>query len=82
MLAWYLLLHAALLVSSATDKAGGTGGVYLPGDIIIGGLFPVHNKPKTNDLVCGKQVYDRGIQRLEAMLYAIDKINKDDTILK
>ena len=61
-----------------------TGGVYLPGDIIIGGLFPVHNKPKTNanDKMCGDKVYDRGIQRLEAMLYAIDKINSDNTILK
>ena len=71
---------AGWLVADATPEK--TGGVYLPGDIIIGGLFPVHRKPKTNDQVCGAKVYDRGLQRLEAMLYAIDKINRDDNILK
>jgi hypothetical protein len=28
------------------------------------------------------QVYNRGIQRLEAMLYAIDTINQDQNLLK
>lgn len=78
------LLHQTLVtmmhVAEATPEK--TGGVYLPGDIIIGGLFPVHNKAKNKDQVCGDKVYDRGLQRLEAMLYAIDKINRDDNLLK
>ena len=47
-----------------------------------GGLFPVHAKSNSPEQVCGQKVYDRGIQRLEAMLYAIDIINKDDSLLK
>ena len=78
---WALHKMAGWLVADATPERK-TGGVYLPGDIIIGGLFPVHRKPKANDQVCGAKVYDRGLQRLEAMLYAIDKINRDDNILK
>ena len=26
-----------------------------------------------SDLACGDQLYDRGLQRLEAMLYAVDR---------
>lgn len=53
--------------------------VNLPGDLILGGLFPVHGK---GDLVsCGPNVYNRGVQRIEAMLYAIDRINMDNNLL-
>lgn len=57
-------------------------GVYLPGDMILGGLFPVHEKSKSQEMRCGAKTYNRGIQRLEAMLYAVDNINKDPTLLK
>ncbi len=50
--------------------------------ITLGGLFPVHEKSKDNTIACGQKVYNRGIQRLEAMLYAVDTINKDPTLLK
>ena len=30
-----------------------------------------------SDLPCGEQLYDRGLQRLEAMLYAVDRFNSD-----
>uniref|UniRef100_A0A1A9WYC5 G-protein coupled receptors family 3 profile domain-containing protein n=1 Tax=Glossina brevipalpis TaxID=37001 RepID=A0A1A9WYC5_9MUSC len=53
--------------------------VYLPGDLIIGGLFPVHEKGEGSP--CGVKVYNRGVQRLEAMLYAVDRINNDQSIL-
>ena len=29
------------------------------------------------DLPCGEQLYDRGLQRLEAMLYAVDRFNSE-----
>ena len=49
---------------------------------MIGGLFPVHKK-NTNPLVsCGDIQGDRGVQRLEAMLFALDKVNKDQNILQ
>ncbi|XP_037729107.1 metabotropic glutamate receptor isoform X3 [Drosophila subpulchrella] len=56
-----------------------TVSVSLPGDIILGGLFPVHEKG--DGAPCGPKVYNRGVQRLEAMLYAVDRVNNDSNIL-
>ena len=53
--------------------------IQLPGDIILGGLFPVHVKGEKTP--CGSAVYNRGIQRLEAMLFAVDKINREGRLL-
>lgn len=73
--------------------------------VVSGGLFPVHEKSKYQDVPCSpkvvsncflrevpkahyfhwvifSQVYNRGIQRLEAMLYAVDAINQDQTLLR
>lgn len=54
--------------------------VHLPGDIILGGLFPVHEKGDERQ-ACGPTVYQRGVQRLEAMLYAVDRVNNDPDLL-
>lgn len=50
------------------------------GQIIFGGLFPMHEKgpPGKN---CGKIKEEKGIQRLEAMMYAVDRINNDTSLL-
>ena len=47
---------------------------------MLGGLFPVHNKGLKE--ACGKIQADRGVQRLEAMLFAIDRINQDKSVLR
>ncbi|KAE8750238.1 hypothetical protein FOCC_FOCC003046 [Frankliniella occidentalis] len=49
------------------------------GDLTLGGLFPVHEKG--DPAACGKKVYNRGVQRLEAMMYAVDQINHDSELL-
>ena len=54
--------------------------IQLDGHIILGGLFPMHEKGSGGAL-CGDIKVDKGIQRVEAMLYAIDAINKDETLL-
>lgn len=54
--------------------------ITLEGDLMMGGLFPVHQKGE-GALDCGKINAQRGIQRLEAMLLALDEINKDERIL-
>lgn len=54
--------------------------ITLDGDLMIGGLFPVHQKGEGAE-DCGKINSQRGIQRLEAMLLALDEINKDERIL-
>lgn len=65
----------------AEGKSGGKG-IYLSGDVILGGLFPVHEGSKDMGQNCGHKTYNRGIQRLEAMLYAVDNINADEKLLK
>lgn len=56
-----------------------TEAVLIPGDIVLGGLFPVHEKG--GGTPCGPNIYHRGVQRLEAMLFAVDKINREDSLL-
>ena len=77
---WLTLLTFFGSPTASENKPG--KGINLPGDVILGGLFPVHTKYEDNLRRCGTKTYNRGIQRLEAMLYAIDTINADDTLLK
>ncbi len=51
------------------------------GDIIIGGLFPTHKKSQTSENECGEFNELPGYQYMEAMLFAIDKINRDPKLL-
>ncbi|GFR04976.1 metabotropic glutamate receptor 7 [Trichonephila clavata] len=45
--------------------------------VVLGGLFPVHSKGPSQEDRCGPMLLEKGIQRLEAMLYAIDRINSN-----
>ncbi|XP_033614130.1 metabotropic glutamate receptor 3 [Fukomys damarensis] len=54
--------------------------IKIEGDLVLGGLFPINEKG-TGTEDCGRINEDRGIQRLEAMLFAIDEINKDNYLL-
>lgn len=47
------------------------------GDIVLGGLFPIHQNKNGK---CG-QILDLGIQRQEAMVFAIQRINNDQVLL-
>ncbi|XP_041047810.1 glutamate receptor, metabotropic 2a [Carcharodon carcharias] len=74
----HLLLQMILSISS--NLPSGKKEIAIEGDLVIGGLFPVHEKG--NGLEdCGRINEQRGIQRLEAMLFALDAINKDPSIL-
>lgn len=57
--------------------------VGIEADIILGGLLPIHNKNITQrgPPKCGSLNAERGIHRLEAMIFAIDQINKDSNLL-
>uniref|UniRef100_A0A8C6KQK0 Glutamate metabotropic receptor 8 n=1 Tax=Nothobranchius furzeri TaxID=105023 RepID=A0A8C6KQK0_NOTFU len=54
--------------------------IRLDGDIILGGLFPVHTRGDRGT-PCGELKKEKGIHRLEAMMFAIDLINKDPELL-
>ncbi|KAG7472470.1 hypothetical protein MATL_G00109040 [Megalops atlanticus] len=78
------IILLALLVPETLPSSGYTPGakreITMEGDLVIGGLFPVHEKGEgTED--CGKINEQRGIQRLEAMLLALDEINQDQRVL-
>lgn len=51
----------------------------IPGRFLFGGLFPVHQNALEG--TCNLINPSRGIQRLEAMLYTLDEINSDHSIL-
>lgn len=53
----------------------------IAGDIILGGLFPIHDRSNTTENKCGKIDLNPGFQYLSSMLFAIDEINKNNDIL-
>ncbi|XP_040907867.1 metabotropic glutamate receptor 7-like isoform X3 [Toxotes jaculatrix] len=50
------------------------------GHLTLGGLFPVHARG-ADGTPCGDLKKENGIQRLEAMMYALDQINQDEQLL-
>ncbi|CAG5866721.1 unnamed protein product [Menidia menidia] len=56
----------------------------MDGDVIIGALFSVHHQPsaeKVAERKCGEVREQYGIQRVEAMFHALDRINSDPNLL-
>ncbi|XP_022098848.1 metabotropic glutamate receptor 3-like [Acanthaster planci] len=81
MVSFELMCYAVVAVYP--DYLGSVGEgkrLRVDGNIVLGGLFPIHEKGK-NGSICGVINEDRGIQRLEAMLFAIDLINNDTSLL-
>ncbi|KAK6320159.1 hypothetical protein J4Q44_G00092660 [Coregonus suidteri] len=74
------VLCQCVLVSLGVDPPHPRREIRIEGDLVLGGLFPVHEKGGGIE-ECGRVNEDRGIQRLEAMLFAIDRINSDPTLL-
>uniref|UniRef100_A0A667WKD6 Glutamate metabotropic receptor 4 n=1 Tax=Myripristis murdjan TaxID=586833 RepID=A0A667WKD6_9TELE len=79
-----LLLYGSLKASEAA-KPKGPGHTHLnsiriDGDISLGGLFPVHARGHDGK-PCGELKKEKGIHRLEAMLFALDRINNDNNLL-
>ncbi|OBS58118.1 hypothetical protein A6R68_10778 [Neotoma lepida] len=54
--------------------------IRIDGDITLGGLFPVHGRGSEGK-PCGELKKEKGIHRLEAMLFALDRINNDPDLL-
>ena len=48
-------------------------------DFVLGGLFPIHSDEGGGR--CGAVREERGLERMEAMLFAIDKVNSDSNLL-
>ncbi|KAJ8259608.1 hypothetical protein GJAV_G00171380, partial [Gymnothorax javanicus] len=73
------------ILGATAARSKGPGHQYLnsiriDGDISLGGLFPVHARGSEGK-PCGELKKEKGIHRLEAMLFAIDRINNDHELL-
>lgn len=53
--------------------------IFKPGDVTLGGLFDVHIKGP-ND-TCSDELFTMGLGHVEAMLFAVERINNDSSIL-
>ncbi|XP_034432380.1 metabotropic glutamate receptor 1b isoform X3 [Hippoglossus hippoglossus] len=85
-----VLLFEAVVLSkgkyerSAVPSSASRLVARMDGDIIIGALFSVHHQPsaeKVADRKCGEVREQYGIQRVEAMFHALDRINSDPNLL-
>ncbi|KAG7265687.1 hypothetical protein CRUP_014619 [Coryphaenoides rupestris] len=87
---WHVLLVVLALqelgvsaAAAAKPKAPGhthLNSIRIDGDISLGGLFPVHARGHDGK-ACGELKKEKGIHRLEAMLFALDRINNDHELL-
>lgn len=76
--------HSRGEMPSRSNKWSFDGGrlIRTGGDIVLGGIFPMHEHNINNpDYPCGMVKEEKGIQRFEAMMYALDKINNEDVDL-
>uniref|UniRef100_A0A8D3C7S3 Metabotropic glutamate receptor 5 n=1 Tax=Scophthalmus maximus TaxID=52904 RepID=A0A8D3C7S3_SCOMX len=84
---WLLLVLAMWVGPDQADSAQSNERrvvAHIPGDIIIGALFSVHHQPpadKVHERKCGAVREQYGIQRVEAMMATLDRINNDPQIL-
>ncbi|MEE6507222.1 hypothetical protein FKM82_029852 [Ascaphus truei] len=75
-----LALFSKGVLLSSSDHNFVRKEIKFEGDLVLGGLFPINEKGGGVE-ECGRVNEDRGIQRLEAMLFAIDHINRDSSLL-
>ncbi|XP_070270220.1 metabotropic glutamate receptor 6 [Myotis yumanensis] len=75
-----LLPPILVLMLAQAGSAAVAGSVRLAGGLTLGGLFPVHARGAAGR-ACGPLKKEQGIHRLEAMLYALDRINADPELL-
>ncbi|XP_051562392.1 metabotropic glutamate receptor 4-like [Myxocyprinus asiaticus] len=78
-----VLLYLFLIALAARPKGPGhthLNSIRIDGDISLGGLFPVHSRGHEGK-PCGELKKEKGIHRLEAMLFALDRINNDHELL-
>lgn len=77
-LLWVLLV--CISPGSWAQQGSQPQSIKIEGDITLGGLFPVHSRGPAG-VPCGEVKREKGIHRLEAMLYALDQINSDPDLL-
>ncbi|XP_039656405.1 metabotropic glutamate receptor 8-like [Perca fluviatilis] len=77
---WLWIGGPPVQVSAAPHQHFHPHSIKLAGDITLGGLFPIHSRGP-HGLPCGELKKEKGVHRMEAMLYALDQINSDPELL-
>ncbi len=80
MLSLWLWIGGQVVQVSTSHQHFHPHSIKIPGDITLGGLFPIHARGP-HGLPCGELKKEKGIHRMEAMLYALDQINSDPELL-
>lgn len=80
LLSLWFLIGGEVVQVSASHQHFHPHSIKIPGDITLGGLFPIHSRGP-HGLPCGELKKEKGIHRMEAMLYALDQINSDPELL-
>lgn len=79
------IVYSFLIVVSAARRSKYRTGIVTAGDVVIGGLIPVHFSPNfaphPGNSSCRGDFHLRGYKGVEAMLYAVELINNDSTLL-
>uniref|UniRef100_A0A8C6UF32 Glutamate metabotropic receptor 7 n=1 Tax=Neogobius melanostomus TaxID=47308 RepID=A0A8C6UF32_9GOBI len=77
---WGVFCLAELFLDTLAQEAYAPHSIRTDGHLTLGGLFPVHARG-ADGISCGDLKKENGIQRLEAMMYALDQINEDTQLL-
>ncbi|XP_071333620.1 glutamate receptor, metabotropic 6a [Trachinotus anak] len=80
VLSLWLWIGGQMIQVSASHQHFHPHSIKITGDITLGGLFPIHARGP-HGLPCGELKKEKGIHRMEAMLYALDQINSDPELL-
>ncbi len=78
-LPWTVVYCVSLSIEAVTIESEGKVGI-LKGSVTIGGLVPIHQPLKYGN--CSTKFGDsHGVQRLEAMIYAVKKVQDFEILL-
>ncbi|XP_033108987.1 metabotropic glutamate receptor 5-like, partial [Anneissia japonica] len=78
----WLLLTLLLTVSFTYGVQNNERKVaVMKGELMLGALFSLHERPQAGSRICGKIREQYGIQRVEATFKTIEKINNNSNIL-
>ena len=65
-----MVLQTLPFSSEAADDMSATLNAIIPGDITLGGLFPIHDKSNDPTMPCGRSINaERGIQVIETLFF-------------
>ncbi|XP_033825915.2 metabotropic glutamate receptor 7-like [Periophthalmus magnuspinnatus] len=79
-LIWVAFCLVEMFLDALAQETYAPHSIRTDGHLTLGGLFPVHARG-ADGISCGDLKKENGIQRLEAMMYALDQINQDDQLL-